>query len=219
MANLQTHPPLKEPAVVYLVRHGETDYNKRRIVQGSGVDAPLNPTGRQQAWRFYEHFRHHPFDKVYISELRRTYESMEPFIRAKLPYERHAALNEISWGVHEGQPFDPARHREYLRVVSAWQSGETHRRIEGGESPEEVAARQRPFIELLIKRLRSGEEKHVLVCMHGRAMRIMLTQLLRYPLAYMDVFEHHNMAAYKLIFTGNLFRLEGYFLAGEERRN
>lgn len=216
MTNLQTHPPLPEPAVVYLVRHGETDYNKRRIVQGSGIDAPLNEHGRRQAWRFYERFRHYPFDKLYISQLRRTYESMEPFIQARLPYERHEALNEISWGTHEGKPFDPAMHQEYLQMVSAWQQGHTHLGLEGGESPEQVAARQRPFIELLTGRLRSGTEKHVLICMHGRAMRIMLTQLLRYPLSHMDVFEHHNMAAYKLLFTGNMFRLEGYFLAGEE---
>lgn len=218
MTNLQTHEPLPEPAVVYLVRHGQTDYNKRRIVQGSGVDAPLNEEGRRQAWLFYERFRDYPFDKLYISRLRRTYESMEPFIQAQLPYESHEALNEISWGIHEGKPFDPAQHREYLQVVSAWQRGETHLAIEGGESPEQVAARQRPFIEQLIARLRSGQEKRVLICMHGRAMRILLTQLLRYPLSCMDVFEHHNMAAYKLLFTGNMFRLEGYFLAGEEQQ-
>lgn len=216
MTSLLTATPLSCPAVVYIVRHAETDYNKRRIVQGSGIDAPLNETGHWQAQQFYKKMQHYPFDKLYISRLRRTYQSIEPFIHQGLPFEQHDALNEISWGVYEGKPFDPAHHREYLRVIQAWKNGATHLAVEGGESPEAVAKRQLPFIRTLIARLQSGQEKHVLICMHGRAMRILLTQLLHYPLSYMDMFAHHNMAAYKLYFTGNFFRLDGYMLANDE---
>ncbi len=34
---------------LFLVRHGETDYNRQGIVQGRGIDVPLNELGRRQA--------------------------------------------------------------------------------------------------------------------------------------------------------------------------
>ena len=40
---------LRMEVCVYLVRHGETDYNLRGQLQGSTIDAPLNETGRAQA--------------------------------------------------------------------------------------------------------------------------------------------------------------------------
>ncbi|MEO0734980.1 MAG: histidine phosphatase family protein, partial [Bacteroidota bacterium] len=42
---------------VYIVRHGQTDFNLQGIVQGSGVDASLNDTGRSQGQHLYEQYR------------------------------------------------------------------------------------------------------------------------------------------------------------------
>src|SRR5690606_7828071 len=85
--------------------------------------------------------------------------------------------------------------------------GNTDVCIEGGESPDLVAARQQPFIKLFLSR---PDEKSVLICMHGRAMRILLCQLLRYPLKCMDVFEHKNLCLYELDFTGNMFAVKRF---------
>ena len=57
---------------IYIIRHGETDYNRQGIIQGSGVDSDLNETGRIQAEKFFKAYHHIPFDKVYTSELKRT---------------------------------------------------------------------------------------------------------------------------------------------------
>ena len=190
---------------IYLIRHGETEYNKKQMVQGSGIDADLNDTGRQQADAFFEAYQHIPFDKVYVSALKRSYQSVERFVKEKnIAYEALSALNEISWGSREGSPFDPQEHQYYLDTLAAWQQGHTHLAIEGGESPEEVARRQRPFIDLLRSR---PEEQKVLICMHGRAMRILLSQLLSYPLALMDTFPHHNLSLYELCFSGKMFQI------------
>ena len=90
------------PRTIFLLRHGQTDFNVRGIVQGSGVDSSLNDTGRQQAARFFAAYGHVPFDKVYTSALRRTHESVQLFLDLGLRHEVHAGLNEISWGVREG---------------------------------------------------------------------------------------------------------------------
>ncbi|MEM9981152.1 MAG: histidine phosphatase family protein, partial [Bacteroidota bacterium] len=175
---------------IYLIRHGETDYNKNKIVQGSGVDAALNATGLQQADQFFEVYQHIPFEEVYISQLQRTYQTVRRFIEEKnIPYQAFAGLNEISWGTREGMPFHPDEHQYYLDTIAAWQRGSIDLAIEGGESPRQVAERQKP----IIARLKESSAKKLLVCMHGRAMRILLTQLLGYPLSYMDIFEHRNL--------------------------
>ena len=192
---------------IYLVRHGQTDYNLQGIVQGSGVDASLNDTGRAQAMAFYMAYRDVPFDRLYTSKLKRSQESVEAFIKDGLPSEAMEALNEISWGSKEGQKITPEEDAYYHWMLKQWQIGETHIPIEGGESPETVAARQLKFIT----RLRSRpEDKHVLVCMHGRAMRILLCQLMNYPLRSMDMFEHQNLGLYKLHHSGNQFTVELY---------
>ena len=195
------------PRTIFLLRHGQTDFNVQGIVQGSGVDSSLNDAGRRQAAQFYAAYGHVPFDKVYTSALRRTHESVQYFLDAGLPHEAHAGLNEISWGVREGTRITLEEDAEYRHVLADWAAGRTDARLTGGESPDEVAARQRPFIELL--KARPAEET-VLVCMHGRAMRVLLCQLLNYPLCYMDGFEHSNLCLYKLEFTGSVFTVKNF---------
>ncbi|MBU6121231.1 histidine phosphatase family protein [Hymenobacter siberiensis] len=196
-----------KPRTIFLLRHGQTDFNVRGIVQGSGVDSSLNDTGRRQAAQFFAAYGHVPFNKVYTSALRRTQESVQQFLDLGLPHEAHSGLNEISWGVREGTRITIEEDAEYRQVLAGWETGDTHARLTGGESPEEVAARQRPFIELLKTR---DYEETVLVCMHGRAMRVMLCQLLNYPLSHMQGFEHSNLCLYKLEFTGTVFTVKNF---------
>ena len=87
-------------------------------------------------------------------------------------------------------------------MLNQWQLGNTHERIEGGESPDDVAKRQ---VEALDNILSQTKENTVLVCMHGRAMRILLCRLLNYPLRSMDMFEHENLCLYLLEYTGSMF--------------
>ncbi len=189
---------------VYLIRHGQTDYNLQNIVQGSGIDSSLNLTGRSQAEKFYRHYKDIPFDKIYTSALKRSQESVSGFIKLGIPFEAHAALNEINWGTREGTKITLEEDQYYHDMLQAWREGKTHLPIAGGESPEDILSKQKPFLELLTSR---PEEETVLICMHGRAMRIFLCLLLNYPLKYMDIFEHKNLGLYKLHYTGSFFRV------------
>jgi broad specificity phosphatase PhoE len=192
---------------IYLIRHGQTDYNLRGIVQGSGVDSSLNENGRRQSEAFYKQYHSINFDAVYTSALRRTKESVGQFIMDGIPHFSFAGLNEISWGNKEGQRITPQEDAYYHWMLSQWQTGNTGERIEGGENPEEVAARQIPVIDYILSKT---EEKTILICMHGRAIRILLCQLLNYPLKSMDMFEHENLCLYLLNYTGSMFNVEKY---------
>jgi len=190
-----------------LVRHGQTDYNLRNIVQGSGVDTDLNARGRQQAAAFYEAYQHIKFDKIYTSVLKRSQQSVEAFHALGIPWEHLAGLNEISWGEKEGQAVTNEENEYYHHVIKRWQSGEIDLRIERGESPVEVVARMAPAMDHIMAQT---SEKTILICMHGRAIRILMAYLLRYPLNSMDMFEHENLGLYLLNYTGSMFQVERY---------
>lgn len=160
-----------------------------------------------QADAFFEAYKHIPFDKIYTSTLRRSRESIEKFLQLGIPDEALPGLNEISWGSREGQAITPEEDRYYHRMLKRWREGETHHRIEGGESPEDVVYRQK---EAMFHILSHEDENTILICMHGRAMRILLTHLLNYPLKDMDTFEHENLCLYELVFTGTMFMVTNF---------
>ena len=56
---------------LYLIRHGETDYNRDRIFQGH-AEIPLNSAGIDQAARLARRLASEPIDRIYASDLRRT---------------------------------------------------------------------------------------------------------------------------------------------------
>ena len=101
---------------LYIIRHGETEYNKLGMVQGSGIDAPLNETGELQAEAFYQAYHHIPFQKIYTSNLGRTQQTVQKFIDQGIPYEALADMREISWGSQEGVAFTPESSTEYQRI-------------------------------------------------------------------------------------------------------
>ena len=192
---------------VYLVRHGQTDFNLRNIVQGSGVDTDLNDLGRSQAALFFDTYKHIPFDKVYTSALKRAQQSVQKFIDLGIPHHSLAGLNEISWGTKEGHPVTPEEDAYYHYMLEQWRLGRTDLKIEGGESPDDVVRRMKPAVDYMM-----GEtsEKTILICMHGRAIRILLCYLLHYPLKSMDMFEHQNLGLYVLNYSGTMFSIEKY---------
>jgi probable phosphoglycerate mutase len=190
---------------IYIIRHGQTDYNLKGIVQGSGVDSSLNDRGRAQAQAFFDRYQTVPFDKIYTSALKRTRESVQPFMDAGVPTVALSGLNEISWGTKEGQSITPEEDAYYHWMLQQWREGQTHHRIEGGESPEDVTHRQGEAWDHIMQQT---NERTILVCMHGRALRILLCRLLQYPLRQMDTFEHQNLCLYQLDFTGTLFAIK-----------
>ena len=177
------------------------------MVQGSGIDAPLNEEGFRQAELFWQAYKDYPFDVIYTSALQRTQQSVQKFLDAGLPHVIFEGLNEINWGHKEGKPFSREEHDHYLQVVKAWQEGELHVLIEGGESPLDVQRRQ----EVVLKYLLEEEEgENILICMHGRAMRILLCYMLNYSLQNMDYFEHDNLGLYEISWTGSMFVVDRY---------
>jgi broad specificity phosphatase PhoE len=191
--------PQKSPAkvikTIYLIRHGQTDFNKAGIVQGSGVDSDLNDQGRKQAQQFFDAYKDIPFDHIYISKLKRTYQTIEPFTNQNIPITTLSGLNEINWGIMEGAKPTPESHQLFLDTVAKWRNNELDTTVENGETPLELFKRQKVAWELIFN---NEHENCILICMHGRAMRSFLCLITGHPLMNMDDFEHGNVCLYVL---------------------
>lgn len=188
---------------LFIIRHGETEFNKMNIVQGSGVDTDLNETGRQQAGQFYEGYRNYPFEVIYTSALKRSQQSVAGFIQKGIPHIVMPELNEISWGDFEGKAQTMEQRAVYWQMIHKWNEGELDAKIPNGESPMEMQERQKAALVSIIEH----PAKEILVCMHGRAMKSFLCLLLNVPLSQMEDFPHVNLCLYQLEYQNGTFHL------------
>lgn len=128
-------------ALICLARHGETDWNKRGILQG-WTDVPINDLGRHQAHAMAQAYAHAGFDAVWSSPLVRAFETAQIIARILRlpPPSQHEGLKERHFGAIQGIPKDelaelnPAQLAQILRRNPAAQ-------FVGGESMDEFADR------------------------------------------------------------------------------
>ena len=192
---------------LYFVRHGETDYNRRRIVQGRGVDSMLNATGRSQAVAVARRLASVAFDAIYTSTLRRAAETAEAIAHehATVPVHHLSDLEEMAWGVFEGKPFSLEVRQALEAIYARWNQGEFGYRIPAGESIYDVQQRGRKAIEYILAR-HDGET--VLVVTHGRYLRVLLATLLDdYGLERMEEIPHANTGVNRLAYHGGRFEI------------
>jgi probable phosphoglycerate mutase len=190
---------------LFLVRHGETDYNKTNVIQGGGVNSSINETGRRQARLFFETYGTHPFVAYYVTGLRRTAQTMAPFMAAGKIFFREPRLNEMNWGILEGVDPTPEQQRMFAEANRRWAEGDFDYAIEGAETPHAVQARALAAIWEALRRHPDGD---ILICTHGRVMRILLATLTGAGLEKMNDFVHQNAALNVLVRRGGIFVAE-----------
>jgi len=117
-----------------------------------------------------------------------------------------SGLDEICWGKSEGLFVNGTDNKKYNEIIEFWKKGKIDLKLDGGESPVEVCRRQ----ELAIQRIISQPEDLVLLCMHGRAMRIMLSWITGAHIKNMDNFDHNNLSLYVLNYKDGKFTIETF---------
>lgn len=145
---------------VYLVRHGETDWNSLFLAQG-WHDVPLNAKGIEEAEAAREKMKDVHLDLVFSSPLVRARKTAEIIVEPHhLPIAYDDRLKEMNFGDYEG------KDRSLPEIMKIWHSFTLH--FPHGESGLEVASRIYSFLDEL-------KEKHgkedILLVTHGGASR------------------------------------------------
>jgi broad specificity phosphatase PhoE len=173
---------MNKPCSIYIVRHGETDWNLMGIWQGH-TDIPLNATGRAQAKQLGEQFSAIPFKAVYASDLSRARQTAEiMMVERGFSIETYPSLRELEHKPLEGkkleelpreirQAFTHARslpYEQYLR----------HKWHPEVESPAECYQR---IVRFLQERCTAFAGETILIVSHGSVMRILMEHLQHVP--------------------------------------
>lgn len=191
---------------IYLYRHGQTAHNKAKMVQGRGVNSSLNAHGQAQAQAFFEAYRAEPFERLLTSTLTRTQETAAPFEALGIPTERYEYLDEICWGIREGNAVTPEMHEEYLGLLNAWRSGDYQQALPEGDSALDMRQRLQPFLTYLREAHQAGIQR-LLVCSHGGTLAFLMTLLKGEPLSTMPEYKHHNTGLTIFEYNGKMFKL------------
>ena len=166
---------------VYLIRHGETGWNRIHKLQGQS-DIELNDVGRELAYLTAEGLADIEFDRIYSSPLNRAYETAK-IIRGDRDIEiiKDSRLLEIDFGAGEGGPI-PGRDGDTSNPIYSFEfDTDNYIPPEGGETFGEIYARTSDFWDNIIIPLEEAAE-NVLIVGHGCMNRTILNRLMNRPL-------------------------------------
>ncbi|MBU0752456.1 MAG: histidine phosphatase family protein [Gammaproteobacteria bacterium] len=156
------------PTRICFVRHGETDWNAEKRIQGH-IDVPLNETGRAQAMATAFGVAHHSFAALYASDLGRAWQTAQAAAeRLGLDVRPAPGLRERNYGIfqgltaEEGAQLHPSAHARYAARDTGYD-------FETGESLHSFADRVVAGVEWLVRH-HAGQT--ILAVSHGGVLDI-----------------------------------------------
>ena len=175
---------------IYIVRHGETDWNKYRKFQGQ-TDIPLNEEGRLQAEKLAEALKALlPFDRIVSSDLDRARETAAIMTRGfDTPIQADAGFREMDFGDWEGLDMKAIEERWPGQLNEWFSGGRLH--VPNGETQELL-------FERAWRRFRHwadmGDYQKMAIVCHGGSSGVLICGVLgKQP---------HEMGGYMLKNTG-----------------
>lgn len=170
---------------LYLVRHGETAYNRDGL--GLGIaDPPLTDLGLRQTSAAVERLATEPVDRIFTSPLGRAAAIARGLAeRTGAPLDVRDHLIEMDVGETEGMPFAEMRRR-FPGFLEAWRAPDpTDVVMPGGESLADVAARLEPFAAELHA---LPDESSAVAVSHNFVLRLLICRLLGLEVAAFRAF-------------------------------
>lgn len=162
---------------IYMIRHGETDWNIVKRLQGRS-DIPLNEDGRRLARVTAKALEEVPFTRIYTSPLLRAKETAE-IIKGdrKIPLIEEERIQEISFGIYEG--FHCAEDNYTIPdpdFINFFKQPEKYVAPQGAEEIETLCRRTTDFLQELVHTIEYKDET-ILISTHGAALRGLLSTI------------------------------------------
>ena len=207
-----------------IIRHGETDWNADKRIQGH-LDIPLNESGLRQAHATADGLAEWPFRAIYSSDLRRAWQTAKIAAnRLEIPLRPHTGLRERHSGILEGRTVEqlsishPEAHTRFLSRDPDYPFGK-------GETMRSFSARVIAAVEKLVV-AHAGET--ILVVTHGGVLdviyRIATGRTLDAPRDYpmpnagINWFEHSSAEPnnFRLVAWGEQYHLDPDLHSGSD---
>ena len=189
---------------LFLIRHGQTEWNRLGKYQGQ-ADIALSEDGLRQAELLAKAFPAETLNVIYTSDLKRALMTAECLERRyHCPIYPDAGLRELNFGDWEGLTYEEIATRWPQEVENLFGAPEKLQ-IPNGETFAALQARA-------MKKLRAirmeNEGKEVAVVAHGAIAKTILTALLHIPLHYIWALRQDNTAVNIVRFDGDYMSVE-----------
>ena len=190
----------KNLTTFYIIRHGETDWNVERKIQGH-TDIPLNANGELQAQSLAKELQKISFDLVFSSDLLRAKRTAEIIaLERKVEVQTTRLLRERNFGNMEGEPSRLFRDYDELLKELSHEQRFTHKLADNIENDEALISRILTFVR---ETAVTHPNKTILMVTHGGVIRTLLIHLGAYK--YNDTFHIGNGAYVKITADGTDF--------------
>ncbi len=151
---------------IFLCRHGESEYNAKRIIQGH-IDTDLTPKGVIQARLAAEELKNFPIERIFTSDLRRAYRTAQIIADVLgLEVEIDKRLREMHFGEWEGLTYEHI-YQNHIEDFHNWLKNPVACPLPSQEDIEDFKERISSFIEFL----KTIEEKNILIVGHGGSIQ------------------------------------------------
>lgn len=182
---------------LYLVRHGETAWNKFYRYQGH-TDVPLSETGIKQAELVAQRLKAKPLTAVYASDLSRARQTAEIIAAGHgLTVITDPALREVDYGLWEGLTL-PEINAQYPGLRDKWLADPENMAVPGGESLGSVRDRAVAIIERIRRQYPEG---YVAVVTHGGLIAMLLLTYLNEDVSFLRKFFARNTNVSRIDFS------------------
>jgi broad specificity phosphatase PhoE len=176
---------------IYLVRHGETEFNRLGVFRGR-YEVDLNERGRKQAEEIAGALAAEGIGALYAGPLSRTRETAEIIARRLgLECATDEGFNNIRLGEWQGVPKETVR-RDYPDAWRQWQTAPEHLLVPGGETVEDVKRRAYARIKAILAA--PASKPVIAIVTHRSVMKVLAAAFLNVPAPYFWKFYVDNAA-------------------------
>lgn len=188
---------------IYLIRHGETEWNREGRSQGCSNDIPLSEVGLAQAEAIGKRLKNESIDMFFSSSLTRAYQTAKAIaVYHNKEVKKEREFMEISFGEWEGLKIDDIKEK-YVDIYKVWRDTPNIAKVPGAESILEIRERS---MGKLMEILNENRDKNILIVSHGITIKVLIASIMGIDLGNLhkirqdntalNIFEYNNRGFY-----------------------